>query len=328
MCGLKLMFRLPSFEVLSQRTYTFDDAQRHIEDVVVNRLTPIITELAPFRGASEEELINVRCIALNVVRFYVNAYVRDNGQMFIIQTLAPSPFADNRSIVMTLISQTERAFVEILCNHILSNLNTFGVFVEYWGPISPGLVLFNQGAHDMVIYSSADAMNDAYENFLDRSFEASRIETLQRRFSELHDWKITFTGEETPRTEENEECGLCCERSAFECANCHYVLCPRCVMHVKHSTAECPACRHKPIRLNRVQGGDWSNETDEGDDITEHENREAETNDDETEDIDFNRPLNVDGGDVHETNDDEQRSDDETNDELGRLIAETNDDER
>lgn len=284
---------MPSTETLLSLSFELNDRQNELVSDVSRRINEVIPNLPFFNHQSDEEREHTRLVLLSMTKYLIDKYSighgEERGERFVFPI-----FEETETIF--LYAQTTSTIVGLIYLYMSRNIVEFGLFTEYWGQIRINMAFAVCSSRDVFLHTGITI--DEYRDVLDRSFEANRVETIDKIYGEHHNYKLHFSKEkELKRDNDNTECQLCLSRSDYVCEKCKYPLCNKCISHIKRSNNTCPSCRTQPLILRRITEGDFSIENDTA-------TEEVENNSDNTDDINNNNnTANINNSNNNNNND-------------------------
>ena len=175
---------LPPSDPLTSMTFELTDAQYDLVLDIMQHVNSKIEQTETFVYSSNDNKAHIKFIALSAAKWYVKEYSHPRivGTMVIPMPIPNEYDTETHSIVF--ITRRKEAIVHLISAHILMNLDTYGIFTEYWNLFEFPEAVLVADPSDVFGYS-IDAVSEDYSSALDASFEENRVSTLDKIYEAL-----------------------------------------------------------------------------------------------------------------------------------------------
>ena len=260
---------IPPAEELEQIEYNLTDLQvERVCRIIDNLINLHLSDFDVFNSCTDEVKDYTISVFTNASKWYIQKYSR---RRFDNLLLIPVYRRRNDSdFEMVYIIDDDNVIIEMFTFHLFNNFFNFGTSTENWYPITEDIVRDFDNNHGLIVPLSPrrNRRSNRLNNVLLQSFEENREETIDKIYGEHQNHKLIFSElSSIKRNEDIDECKLCYEKSDYVCEQCKYPLCSDCIMHLKKSTNKCPACQAFPIKLQRVENGNYKIEQNDDEQI-------------------------------------------------------------
>ena len=262
---------IPSAEELEQIDYNLNDLQiERVCRIIDNLFNMQLSNDDEFNSCTDEVKNYTMSVFTNASKWYIQNYSSQIVEGVLMIPVYGSHTDSNYEMIY--ITNNSGVIIEILTFHLFNNFFEFGTSTENWYPITEDIIIEFGYNYGIIVPSSIINIRNGINDMLLRSFEENREETIDKIYGEHQNHKLIFSElNSIKRNEDIDECKLCYEKADYVCEQCKYPLCSECIMHLKKSTNKCPACQSFPVKLQRVENGNFKIES------TDEQNKSAST---------------------------------------------------